>query len=121
MNFWRSALIGLLAIAFPSAAAHWPQFLGPNRNGVSPETNLPLAWPKDGPKQLWKAKVGAGWSGPVISSNRLVLFHRIGDDETVELLNATNGARIWKSEYASGYRDDFGFDEGPRATPAVDG
>ncbi len=115
---WSLALLGACSFC---AAADWPQFLGPNRNGIAPETNLALAWPREGPKTLWKMKVGAGWSGPVISSNRLVLFHRLDDNEVVEVLNATNGVRLWRQEYASGYRDDFGFDEGPRATPVVDG
>jgi outer membrane protein assembly factor BamB len=103
------------------AAADWPQFLGPNRNGVSPETNLAPAWPKEGPKTLWRMKVGAGWSGPVVSSDRVVLFHRLEDQEVVEAFNATNGTKVWRGEYPSGYHDDFGFDEGPRATPAIDG
>ncbi len=119
MSLWQSFAL-LIACSF-CTAADWPQFLGPNRNGVSSETNLSLTWPKEGPKALWKMKVGAGWSGPVVSSNRAVLFHRLEDNEVVEVLNATNGARVWRQDYASGYRDDFGFDEGPRATPAADG
>jgi hypothetical protein len=119
MNLWLS--LALLVTCSFGTAADWPQFLGPNRNGVSLETNLSLTWPKDGPKTLWKMKVGAGWSGPVVSSNHVVLFHRLADNEVVEVLNATNGARLWRQDYASGYRDDFGFDEGPRATPAIDG
>ena len=79
-----------------------------------------MAWPKNGPAILWKAKAGAGWSGPVVSSNRVVLFHRLDDKEVIDCLNATNGARLWRADYVTTYRDDFGFDEGPRATPAID-
>lgn len=109
----------LLALAWPGLAADWPQLLGAGRNGNSDETNLARTWPKEGPKTLWKASVGQGWSGPVIVSNRVVVFHRLGERETVDCLNASNGARLWRGDYVSGYRDDFGFEEGPRATPAV--
>lgn len=116
----RFSFLALLLVAAVHAA-DWPQFLGPTRNGVSTETNLNLAWPKDGPKILWKTKVGEGWSGPVVASNRVVLFHRVGDNEVLDCLQATNGAQLWRAEYPSTYRDDFGFESGPRATPAIDG
>jgi outer membrane protein assembly factor BamB len=111
----------LLLSATAMHAADWPQFLGPTRNGVSAETNLSLNWPKEGPKILWKTKVGEGWSGPVVASNRVVLFHRMGDNEIIDCLDATNGMTLWRAEYPSTYRDDFGFESGPRATPAIDG
>ena len=112
----------LLLSALPSAfGSDWPQFLGPARNGVSADGDISVPWPKEGPKVAWKSKVGRGWSGPVIASNCVVLFHRLDDQETVECLNATNGSRLWRSHYVATYRDDFGFDNGPRATPAIDG
>lgn len=114
-----SLLLLLFATAVP--AADWPQFLGPTRDGVSTETNLNLAWPKEGPGILWKTKVGEGWSGPVVASNRVVLFHRVGASEIIDCLDATNGTTMWRAEYPSTYRDDFGFEAGPRATPAIDG
>ncbi|HTD68009.1 MAG TPA: PQQ-binding-like beta-propeller repeat protein [Candidatus Limnocylindria bacterium] len=120
---WRavtSICFALLGLA-ETFAADWPQFLGPARNGVSAETNLASTWPKEGPVALWKMKVGQGWSGPVVSSNRIVIFHRVADREVVDCLNATNGASIWRAEYPATYRDDFGFEEGPRATPSIDG
>ena len=121
MNCSQAVSMALLLACSVGATAEWPQFLGPDRNGVSPEANLAAAWPKEGPKILWKAKVGAGWSGPVVASNRVVIFHRVDDKEVVEALNATSGARLWRNDYPTTYRDDFGFDEGPRATPAIDG
>lgn len=110
-----------LLLAAAVHAADWPQFLGPTRNGVCAETNLNLAWPKEGPKILWKTKVGEGWSGPVVALNRVVMFHRVGVNEVIDCLDATNGMTLWRAEYPSTYRDDFGFEAGPRATPAIDG
>ena len=113
-------LAGMLAAAtLQVQAGDWPQFLGPNRNGATAETNLASSWPKDGPPILWQRNVGQGFSGPVVGTGKLILFHRIDNKETVECLDAKTGKEIWKGNYPTSYRDDFGFDEGPRATPAI--
>jgi outer membrane protein assembly factor BamB len=110
-----------LAAALAARAQDWPQFLGPTRNGVADAKALADAWPAAGPAVLWQKNIGAGWSGPVISNGKLILFHRVDDKETVECFDAATGKPIWSGDYATSYRDDFGFDEGPRSTPAIDG
>src|SRR3989442_15070934 len=65
----------LLCLGGAALGADWPQFLGPNRDGVSAETGLIQSWPKDGPPLLWQQKVGEGFSGPVVAGDRLILFH----------------------------------------------
>ena len=112
-------LLPLLSLATLTHAADWPQFLGPTRDNVSPETNLSLSWPKEGPAILWKAKVGEGWSSPVVAGNHVVLFHRVADREVLDCWLTTNGAKLWSTDYPATYRDDFGFESGPRATPAI--
>lgn len=114
--FWMAA--ALLAASF-AAAGDWPQLLGPNRNGVYDGGDLDTSWPEKGPRQLWTRDVGAGFSNPVVGAGRLILFHRRGDNEIVESLDARTGEPDWKFEYPSSYRDDFGFDEGPRASPVI--
>lgn len=108
---------GLVALA--AVAADWPQFLGPERNGISAEKDLLFAWPKMGPPVLWEKQVGSGLSGPAIAGGRLLLFHRVGDREVVQCLDAASGADIWQHAYPTAYQDDFGKDDGPRATPLV--
>ncbi len=108
----RLAIVGLLGL--PAFAADWPQLLGPRRNGVAL-----AAIGLDNAKLAWKKEVGPGFSGPVVASGKLILHHRSGDQETVECLNPATGERIWKFDYGTAYRDDFGFDEGPRGTPAI--
>jgi outer membrane protein assembly factor BamB len=54
-----------------------------------------------------------------VASGKLILFHRIDDKETIECLDAITGKSLWTFDYPTAYRDDFGFDEGPRATPAI--
>jgi outer membrane protein assembly factor BamB len=55
----------------------------------------------------------------VVAQGRVILFHRVGDSEVVEALDARTGTPQWSYKYPTSYRDDFGFDEGPRAVPVV--
>lgn len=112
----RLAASLLFSSAIAAIAFEWPQLLGPARNGVSPE---PAKLSLQKPRLLWKKQVGAGFSSPVVAGGKLILFHRQADKEIVECMNARTGERIWAFEYATAYRDDFGFDEGPRGTPTV--
>ncbi|MBX9625900.1 MAG: PQQ-like beta-propeller repeat protein [Gemmataceae bacterium] len=110
-----------LALTLPPCRADWPGFLGPTRDGQSAETGLNWAWPKDGPPVAWSKEVGRGWAGPVVAGGRLVLFHRVGDEEVVECLDPATGKGVWAFKYPTRYRDDFGFDDGPRSTPLIAG
>lgn len=100
-------------------ASDWPQFLGPTRNGVYSGTDLADGWSKDGPPVVWQKKVGQGFSGPVVAAGKVVVFHRVENRETVDCLETQTGKLLWSLAYPTSYRDDFGFDEGPRATPAI--
>jgi len=100
-------------------AADWPQILGPTRNGVYSGPPLAANWPTSGPKKVWQKSVGEGFAGPVVAGDRVILFHRLTDQEVVEALDAKTGEGRWRYAYPTAYRDDFGFDEGPRAVPVV--
>src|SRR4051812_3261580 len=65
----------LCSVARPAEPTDWPQFLGPTRNGVYAGQDLAPAWPAGGPKILWDKKLGAGWSGPVVASGKLIIYH----------------------------------------------
>jgi outer membrane protein assembly factor BamB len=54
-----------------------------------------------------------------VAEGKLILFHRLGEKETVECLDAATGKELWRFDYPTRYRDDFGFDEGPRSTPSI--
>src|SRR6516164_6086197 len=109
----------LCLIALLLVAADWKHFLGPTRDGHSPETGLAREWPAGGPAKLWEAEIGADFSGPVVSGGKVLLFHRVGDEEVLQRWNAADGKPLWKYAATTAYVDDFGFDEGPRATPSV--
>lgn len=114
-----TALISLLTVALsPVHADDWPQFLGPERSGHSKET---IAAPKGAAKILWQRQVGAGFAGPAVAGDRLILHHRVGNQSRLEAMDVKSGKTLWQVDYSTGYRDDFGFDEGPRSTPTIDG
>lgn len=104
---------------FAGGAADWPGFLGPTRDGVYAGTDLAETWPADGPAVVWRKDVGQGFSGVAVANHLLVLFHRVEDKEVVDGLDARTGAPKWSYSYPTAYHDDFGFDEGPRATPSI--
>ena len=109
----------LLLCAALLLASDWPQFLGPTRDGVYAGTDIASSWPATGPPVVWRKDVGEGFAGPVVTGGKLILFHRTAGKEIVECWDATTGAKVWSYDSPTAYRDDFGFDEGPRAAPVV--
>lgn len=103
------------------SGSDWPCFLGPTRNGSSPETGILKKWPKEGLKVLWEAQMGLGFAPPVIDKGRLFHFDRFGDAARLTCRNAETGKLLWKFEYQTNYEDLYGYSPGPRACPLVDG
>ncbi len=99
--------------------AGWPQFLGPERNGISSETGLIAAWPKDGPPEVWRAVGGQGMSGLAISNGKLFTLVQKEGRQWLACLDAKTGKPVWEQNLAPAYRNQMG--DGPRATPAVAG
>ena len=65
--------------------------------------------------------MGEGWSGPIVADGKVIITHRIGDEDLVEALEATSGKVLWKKAFPADYKDQYGFDNGPRATPTAVG
>ncbi len=121
MSFVPLFLFVWLGLAPPGASGDWPQFLGPTRNGVYDGPPLVASDKPSEPLVLWRRPVGQGYAGPAVVGSKLILFHRVGDEEVVECIDRRTGITFWKSSYPTAYRDSFGFDEGPRATPTIAG
>jgi len=111
--------LALCLTASVSIAADWPQFRGPNRDGISPEPAVLKSWPASGPKVLWKAPIGEGYSQVVSSKGRLFTFSGQGGDDVAAALDAATGKQIWRVRIDRKYEDGQG--NGPRSTPTVDG
>ena len=116
-----SAITVLLVCAFSSmvSAEDWPQWRGPNRNGISSETQWSSMWPADGPKQLWRISVGTGYSSLAVSNGRVYTMGNKDKTDTIYCLDANTGAGIWKHSYPC-VADGAGH-PGPASTPTVDG
>ena len=129
MNSNSLLRIGFAAIAFVSAcrftsADDWPQWRGPNRDGVSKETGLLKEWPADGPKLLWQANdMGDGYSTPSIVGDRIYLVGNEGmDNEFVQARSVADGKRIWSTKIGKvGPNDERMNYPGGRSTPTVQG
>jgi len=110
-------LIFALLLAPVGWSQDWPQLLGPSRNGTYTGPFNPQAKFT----QIWKKSIGEGFSPPAVAGSRVIVFHRKGANEIIESLDAATGASQWTFAYPTAYRDDFGFSDGPRAVPLIDG
>lgn len=110
----------LLGVVNPLAAADWPQWRGPARDGRGNETGLLTEWPDGGPKQLWTTDaVGVGYSGPAIVGDRLYTLGGIDGREHVLALDVKTGKVVWSTPIGPLFKHIYG--DGPRSTPTVDG
>jgi outer membrane protein assembly factor BamB len=129
-----TACVAGILLASLADGRDWPQWLGEGREGVWRETGLVDKFPAGGPKVLWRAPVGLGYSGPAVVGDRVYVtdrqkapapdkpdpaVKRAGSPgkERVLCLNASDGKEIWKHEYGCPYRISYPF--GPRTTPIV--
>lgn len=105
----------------PSSSTNdWPQWRGPNRDGVSTETGLLAGWPAGGPRTIWESPTGMGYACPAIAGGKVYLLVQDGDNEAVVCLNAADGKEIWRHRYPALFTN-FESGTGPHATPLVDG
>lgn len=99
------------------SAGDWPWFLGPTRDGT---LDLEVShWKGDGPPTVWTLPMGEGFSGPVVASGKVVLFHREGSSHLLEAVRTDTGARLWQTRVPTRYEDPLGRGDGPRSTPAI--
>lgn len=110
----------LIALATPDDVTgdDWPQFRGPNRDGVSRETGLSTRWPEAGPPELWRIGLGVGYSGVAAVGSRLYTMDSQGEKEFAVALDAATGRELWRTEVGAFFREIAG--DGPRATPTVE-
>lgn len=108
------AIIALLCLS-NVRAADWPQWRGPNRDGKSWEE---VKWPEGGPKTIWKASVGTGFSSISVSQGKVYTMGNSDEKDTVWCLDAATGKPIWQYTYAAALNPQY-YEGGPGSTPTV--
>ena len=98
-------------------AADWPQFLGPDRNGISKETGLIDSWGASGPKELWRIPGGVGMAAVVVKGKLACTMIQTPREQQLLAFDAETGKKKWAATIAPNYRNAMG--NGPRATPAL--
>ena len=112
---------GLLAAAVVTWAQDWPQWRGPNRDGVVGVYSAPAVWPEK-LKLKWKVNVGEGHSSPVMADGKIYLHTRQGEREVVSCLRPGTGEVIWQEAYAASYTVNPAAErhgKGVKSTPVV--
>jgi outer membrane protein assembly factor BamB len=113
-------LMVMLGLSAQAPAADWPNWRGPDHNGISTETGWTAQWAADGPKQLWKTSVGTGFSSITVANGRAYTVGNRNDTDTIYCFDAETGSNLWKHSYACA-ADPNMYEGGPSATPTVDG
>jgi outer membrane protein assembly factor BamB len=119
-----TALLITTSANMAASTADWPQWRGPNRDGVSKETGLLKQWPAGGPKLLWQVNdIGDGYSTPAVVGNRIYLMSNRGmDNEFVQALSTQDGKVIWTTRVGNvGNPNQNPPYAKARSTPTVDG
>ena len=118
---WILVLTGcfaLSALAESEVVNHdWPQYRGPNRDGISTETHLVTEWPEAGPTELFRQPIGAAFSGITVVGDRLYTAESDAEGEFALSLDAATGEQIWRQKIGDLFENSFG--NGPRSTPTV--
>src|SRR5437764_1063993 len=121
------AVLGMAALVNGVRADDWPQWMGPQRDGVWREDGIVEKFPDGGPKRLWKYDCGSGYAGPAVAGGKVFVHDRVAEDgkygkegiERVLCIDEKTGKLQWKAEYPRDYR--VSYPAGPRCTPTVDG
>ena len=101
-------------------ADDWSQFMGPNRDNKCLETGLNLDWPEEGLPIKWQRPCGEGYSAPSIREGKLIHLDRKNNEVVVACLDPQTGKSIWEYTYPTNYRDQYGYNGGPRSSPTID-
>lgn len=130
----RCLLIGfcMFGTVATARADDWPQWLGPQRDGVWRESGLLDEFPPGGPKVLWRTPIGGGYAGPAVADGKVYVTDYLTEGDTrpdpgkrnelegkerILCLDSKTGKQIWKHEYDRTYK--ISYPAGPRATPAI--
>jgi len=113
-------VVGTVSLTGQSASSDWPQWRGPDRNGLSKETGLLSQWPRSGPPVVWSvAMLGAGYGSIAVQGDRVYVQGMRNRQSVVSTINRADGKLLWVRILGPAGENDRG--PGPRSTPTIDG
>jgi len=116
-----ASLAIVFSICVTATAEDWPQWRGPNRDGVWRERDIIREFPEEGLRRRWAVPIGAGYSGPVVADDYVYVTDRVTkpeQKERVHCVDMVNGKKLWTFEYPCAYAN-ISYTAGPRACPLV--
>ena len=116
----RPAVVMFAVFCAAAQAADWPQWRGPDRNGISAEKGWLDQWPSAGPTIAWRAQVGLGASSFVVAGGRVYTMGHADGKDTVFCFEAGTGKPVWQHSYPAELGNKF-FEGGTTGTPTLDG
>lgn len=117
----RIGFVFLLGVVPCSLPADWPRFLGPSNDLRPEQRDAERLGPQASLSKVWEFEKGKGWATPIVVRGSVLIFHRLGTEEVLDCLDASNGNAKWRYSYESPYTDRFGASDGVRSSPVVAG
>jgi outer membrane protein assembly factor BamB len=112
-------LIAVLTAVPEAFGQDWPQWRGPNRDGIVTMFDEPISWPTN-LSHRWQIEVGLGYASPVLIGDRIFMYTRQSEDEVMLALDAESGETFWRASYPAPFemvRAAFRHGPGPKSTP----
>ncbi len=117
-----ASILWVSLCCLPAGAEDWPQWRGPDRDGVWQESGLIQSFAEAEIPRRWTAAIGAGYSGPTVADGRVLVMDRIVEPEETERIHcfdAKTGQSLWTHAYPCSY-DGVSYTAGPRASVTID-
>ncbi len=103
-------MLALLLFATMLSASDWPQFRGPNANGISLEKGIDKNWNQKPPKELWRVPMSDdGFAGPCAAGGRVFIIDHIGKADIVRAIDVATGKDVWRYTYEDRDGANFGY------------
>lgn len=119
-TFGVFTILVFLLLAPVAMCQEWPQWRGPNRDGIATSFREPTSWP-EGLKRQWKVDVGLGYATPLLVNNQIYIYTRQNEDEVMTVLNSDSGEVVWRTSYPAPFDMKSAtarHGPGPKSTPA---
>jgi outer membrane protein assembly factor BamB len=113
-----AGLTGVMIMCGLASGGDWPNWRGPDYNGISTETGFNADWPEEGPKVLWEKEIGIGFSSVSVANGKAYVTGNADNKDTVFCFDAATGEELWKKSYDQRL-DPKNYEGGTLATPTV--